>query len=191
MADNIGSGGLFGVIQNQLDSMSSRDKKLLAGLYCFFGMLFVVVIALSLRGRLDDKASRVVTQKQSLVAIQTLQQDHAVAAARIVAAERRLREFGGKDLSAFVEEKAKVYDVSDELSVNKQQSEQVGGIEQTRYKVDLKRVSYDTALEFIYDIETSGYPLRVDNARFKRVRVKGDVFVNLTLEITAFSLEEA
>lgn len=191
MAGNLGSGGLFGAVQNQIDSMSPRDKKLLAGLYCFFGLLLVVVVALSLRGRLDDKASRVVAQKESLVAIQTLQQEHALAAAHIEAAERRLREFGGKDLSAFVEEKAKLYEVSEDLSVNKQQSEQVGGIEQTRYKVALKRVPYETALQFIYDMETSGYPLRVDNARFKRLRVKGEVFVDLTLEITAFSLEEA
>jgi type II secretory pathway component PulM len=186
-----GSSGVFGLVQAQLDSLSPRDRKLLAGLLGFFGILFVVILALTLRGRLNDKASRVMDQKESLQAIQDLSEEYAVAAAQIEAAEKRLTEFGDQPLSAYLEKTASALGIAEELSVNKQQTEVVGGVEQTKYKVDLRRVEYDMSLNFVYDIETSGYPLRVDSARFKAVKYKGEKLVSLTLELTAYTLQES
>jgi len=185
------SGGVFGLVEAQLDSLSPGDRKLLAGLLGFFGILFVIIVALTLRGRLNDKASRVMDQKESLQAIQSLAEEYTLAAARIDAAEKRLNEFGDQPLSAYLEKTAASIGVAEELSVNKQQTEVVGGVEQTKYKVDLRRVAYDLSLNFVYDIETSGYPLRVDSARFKAVTYKGEKMVSLTLELTTYSLQES
>jgi len=190
MADVNTGGGLSGAVQAQLDSLSPRDRKLLAGLIAFLGLLFVGFVALTLRGRLEDKASRVVTAKQSLEAMQELQQEYVVDSKRVDQATERLEEFGDKPLSAYVEETARRVDASDELSVSKQQSENQSGFEQTRYKVDLRRVPLDAALQVIYDLETSGYPLEVDSAELRSIHVKDQTMVRVTLEITAYSLAE-
>lgn len=182
--------GLFGAIQAQLDQLSPRDRRLLGGLVAFVGLVVVLLVALSLRGALRDKASRVVTQKDTLEAIQDLQGEHAVAAARIEAAEARLREYGDQPLSAYLERSAAAVGLSDELAVSRQQTEVVGGVAQTRYKVDLNRVPYDLALNFIYDIETSGYPLTVESARFRSVTTKDEKQLSVTLEMLAYSLQE-
>lgn len=184
-------GGIFGAVQAQLDSLSPRDRRLLAGLFVFGGLLFVVFVAMTLRGRLNDKASRVITQKESLEAVQDLRQEYAVAAAHIEQAEKRLDEYGDQPLSAFLEKAATQLSASEELSVNRQQTDTVNGVEQTRYKVDLRRVNYDVGMNFVYDIETSGYPLRIDSAQFKRVRYKGENMLSVTLELTTFALEES
>ena len=116
-------GGVFGAVQAQLDQLSSRDRKLLAGLMAFFGLLFVGFVAWSLRGNLNDKASRVVAQKDVLEAMQDMQQDYLLAAARIEKANERLKTYGDKSLSAYLEETARKVDAGDELSVNRQQTE--------------------------------------------------------------------
>ncbi len=181
--------GIVGAVQAQFDQLSPRDRRLLAGLLAFFGLLFVVFVAMTLRGRLDDKASRVVAHKETLSAMHELQREYAFAAARIEQAEARLREFGSKPLQAYVEETARRVDATDELAVSRQQSEVVQGVEQTRYKVELRRVPLDAAVQFIYDLETGGYPLRVDAADFKTVTVQGEKFVRVTLELTSYALQ--
>lgn len=182
--------GLFGAVQAQLDQLSPRDRKLLAGLLSFFGLLFVGFVALTLRGRLEDKASRVVAAKSTLEAMQELQKEYVVGSKRVDQATERLKQFNNKPLSAYVEETARKVQASDQLSVSKQQSENQSGFEQTKYKVDLRRVPLDAGLQIIYDLETSGYPLKVDSAEFRTIRIKDEVMVHLTLEITAYSLAE-
>ena len=181
--------GLFGTIQGQLDQLSPRDRKLLAGLIVFFELAFVLFVALTLRSTLADKASRIVAQKETFDSMQDLRDEYVVSAAKIDAAEKRVAELGGKELSAYLEEVARKGQIGDELSVNRQQAEVEGGIEQTRYKVELRRVSYDAALLFLWDVETSGYPLRVDSADFKVTKSGEEKVYRLVLELTTFALQ--
>jgi len=180
--------GLFGAVQAQFDQLSPRDRKLLAGLIAFAGTAFVGFVALSLRSALADKASRIVTQKETYEAMQDLRDEYVVAAATLEASQKRVAELGGKELSAYLEEVARKEQIAEELSVNRQQPEEQGGIEQTRYKVELRRVSFDKALLFLWDVENSGYPLRIDSADFKASKSGEDKVIKLVIELTLFTL---
>ena len=180
--------GLFGTIQAQLDLLSPRDRKLLAGLIGFAGLAFVLLVAITLRSTLADKASRIVAQKETYEAMLDLRDEYVVSAGKIEAAEKRVAQLGGKELSAYLEEIARKEQIGDELSVNRLQAEVEGGIEQTRYKVELRRVSYDAALLFLWDVETSGYPLRVDSADFKVSKSGEEKVYRLVLELTTYAL---
>jgi type II secretory pathway component PulM len=180
--------GLFGTVQAQLDLLSPRDRKLLAGLLGFVGVAFVLFVALTLRSALANKASRIVAQKEALEAMQDLRDEYVEADAKIDAAEKRVAELGGKEMSAYLEEVARKGQIADELSVNRLQTDAEGGIEQTQYKVELRRVSFDAALLFLWDVETSGYPLRIDSADFRVTKSGEEKVYRLVLELTTFAL---
>ena len=87
------------------------------------------------------------------------------------------------------EQKANRVGVGDQLSVNRTGTEDVGGVEETRWKVELKRIPLDLGLNFVYDIETSGYPLAIETARIKTYTSRGDTTYDFTLEVVTFVLE--
>lgn len=180
--------GLSGAIQAQLDLLSPRDRKLLAGLLVFVGTVFVAFVALTLRSTLADKASRIVTQKETFEAMQDLRDEYVVSAAKLEAAQKRIAELGGKEMSAYLEEVARKQQIAEQLSVNRMPPEVEDGIEQTRYKVELKRVSFDNALLFLWEVENSGYPLRVESADFKASKSGEEKVIRLLVELTVFTM---
>jgi hypothetical protein len=66
----------------------------------------------------------------------------------------------------------------------------VGGLVQTRYRMVINKVGLQNAIEFLYDIETSGF-LAAESAGFKTVAVSGEKKLNLTLDLVAYSKSEA
>ena len=171
-----------------LESLSPRDRKLLAFLVVFLSAVIVGAVLLTLRAWLNDSASRVATQKETLALLQDLGDEYAAAAAQVKAAESRAQEFSGQSLSAYLEKTANKVGVGDQLAVSKLGSEEVGGVPQTRWKVELSRIPLDLGLNFVYDIETSGYPLAVETARVKTTSSRGEVTYSFTLEIVTFEL---
>jgi hypothetical protein len=61
-------------------------------------------------------------------------------------------------------------------------------VKQTKYKVSIKRVELSAVLDFILALETSGYPMRIENAHFKTVKASGEKVITLTLEVVALTL---
>ncbi len=178
-------------IERQLESLTPRDRKLLVGLVSFMGLAFVSVLWYSLYTVLDDKASRLRDAKSQLEIVRSLEVEHAAAAAKLEAAESRLAQYKGKRVSAHIEEVAQKRDVQDLLrAVNEVGAEQVGNIKQTTYKVDLKGLDYAAAYGFMYELETSGYPVHIEVADFKRTFVKKEKKLNVNLELVVFSLAE-
>ena len=55
--------------------------------------------------------------------------------------------------------------------------------------VEIKRAPQETLFRFLRDLETSGFPARVETANFKVVTVHGkEKAMDLTLEIVVLSL---
>jgi len=179
-------------VERQLESLSPRDRKLLVGLLSFMGIAFVSVLWYSLYTVLDDKASRVREAKSQLEIVKVLEAEHAAAAGKLEASESRLAQYKGKRVSAHIEELANQRDMNEQLkAVNEVSSEQVGNIKQTTYKVDLKGLDYATAYGFMYELETSGYPVHIEMADFKKTFVKKVKKLNVTLELVVFELAES
>ena len=94
------------VIQNQLEAMSPRDRRMLAVLACFGALVIAGVTSWFLMGVLDDKASRVVAQKDSLEVIQAMAEEHQQSIAIIEHGESRLKRYQGQRFKPFVEQEA-------------------------------------------------------------------------------------
>jgi type II secretory pathway component PulM len=176
------------VIQNQLEAMSPRDRRMLAVLACFGALVVGGLTSWLLMGALDDKAARVVQQKDALEVIQAMAEEHQQSLAVIEQGEARLKRYEGQRFKPFVEQEAARLGL--ELgTINDQGSEVVGTIKQTIYKVELKKLDLQRSVDFLYVLETSGYPLQIQNARFK-TQVSTDKTLTVTLEVLAFALVE-
>jgi type II secretory pathway component PulM len=180
-----------GGIQGQLDALSPRDRKLLAGLIGAIGLVLVGAVFFTLRGQLSAKAELVTQKKQALELIQAYHTRHLAASARIEAAEATLREYRGQPASAFLERAASTVGVRDKFSVSRQSEEKEGTLQTTRYRVELQRVPIDLSLNYLYDIEVSDYPLEVESAAWRITARSDGKEASLTLEVLAYSLEEA
>lgn len=182
-----GSDGITAAIRNQYEAMSPRDRRLLAGLAGFFALVFCLLLYFVLSGALDDKASRVRAQKDALELIQVAAAEYNDAAQRIEAAEARLRRYQGQNFKPFVEQEASKLGVQ-MGPITDQGSEVLGSVKQTTFKVELKKMELEVCLDFLHALETSGYPLHVEMAKFKRITSREEKLINLTLEVVAFSL---
>ena len=184
-----GSGGVYAMVERQLEQLSPRDRKLLVGLVSFGTLAGLGLLWWTLYGLLDDKASRVRTAKSNLETIQVLQVEHTRAAAQLAAQESRLEQYRGRPLSAHIEELASRHGLREQLKgIRTADTEDVGNIQQTRYNVEFKGAEIEATLRFLYELETSGYPVSVEQADFTATSRKQ---LNLNLELLVFKVAGA
>jgi type II secretory pathway component PulM len=185
--------GLTGFVERQLESLSPRDRRLLVGLIAVFTLVFIVAVWWTLSGILSRQAATVKAAKEKLGQMQQLQTEYQGAQETLKAQEGRLAQFKDEPVGAWVEKLAQEQNVIQQLrAVNETTSETVGGLTQTHFKVQLSRAEYDPMLDFLYALETSGYPASVEVASIHASSLgkdKGKVY-DLTLEIVVYSLAE-
>ena len=192
-APQMGRVSLTERVEQQLEQLSPRDRKLLVGLFAFFGVAAVILLWWTLYGFLEDKASRVRDAKAKLEEAQVLQQEYLAAAAQADSQEARLKAYQGRPVSAYIEQVAGEQGILDYLrAVNSQGApEVVGSIKQTTYNVDLQRVpNLDTLVRFLHELETGGYPARVDSASFRTTTRRDETTYNLKLDLVVYSMAE-
>lgn len=185
--------GVVAAVERQLESMSPRDRKLLAGLVAFVCTAFLVGTWWTLSGILAARAADVRDANQKLAQIRVLQGELAEANATLEAQQARIQQSASQPVGAWVEKLATDAGVLGELrNVNETSAEVVGGLKQTHYKIELKKSQYDPMLAFLYGLESSGYPAQVELASIKTAsggKDKGKVY-DLTLDVVVYSLEE-
>ena len=183
---------MWRTIEAQAESLSPRDRKLLAGMAFFFGLVGLLVFCgtlLSLQRSLDDQ---VVKAELALGDLQTQQVAYDIANAQLTAQKERVKQHTGTALSAHVEKIAQDLGVSEGLR-DAPRSETIteNGVAMTKWKVTLKGRSYEEAMRFLIALESSDYPVRVEITRLKQVNVKREIAVDLTLDVITFKLEES
>jgi type II secretory pathway component PulM len=183
--------GPLAALDRMLETLSPRDRRLFVGLVLFVVALLVFGFWWLLHGLLESEASRVREAKDHLTRIQALSVEHAEAKARFDAQRDRLAESAAKPVSAFVEELANEHGLNQALTaVRQQQVEEIGDVMQTRYTIELKRSTQEPLYRFLYALETSAYPARVEQAQFRTAFVKGEKLMDLSLDLVVLSIRE-
>jgi len=178
-------------VERQLEALSPRDRKLLAGLIAFGGFLFVTGFAYTAYSVLAAKSEYVVDVKEALVEMQQAQRDFQDAEATFSAHEDRLRN--KEPVSAFLEALATKHQVTDQLkNINAQGNpELVGTLSQQRYSVEIKKAPQENLFRFLHELETSGYPASVEQAVFKSQATKEGQMMTLTLDLIVLSVGDS
>ena len=178
-------------VERQLDALSPRDRMLLVGLVGFGTSLFLMGFVYFAYSILDGKAAAVREAKERVQAMQIQQQEYNQAAATFQAHEERLRS--KPPVSTFVEELARKHEIAEQLSnINaKGTPEVVGSLAQQRYTVEIKKAPQENLYRFLHELETSGYPVSVEQAAFKSQPAKDAALqMNLTLDLVVLSVAE-
>ncbi len=174
-------------IQDQLATMSERDRKLLLGL------IVVAVFAVVgggiwwMKGNLDALEGRVADREQTLHRVKVLATEYNDSKAQAEEIAARIAEHQGTDLSAFLEQVAAKASVSDRLdSVRQKSTTDDGDLVDTVYAVKLTRLMQDELATFLYEVESSGYPLRVRTMQVNARKRGGEIMLNVDLDISAY-----
>ncbi len=181
--------GLLDRIQDLLADMSPRDRALLLGLVglslvgAFGGALWWMSSTLS------DLETRISDREDTLAAVQLAAAEYEVAADEAKAIEEQLKKHAGTDLSSYLEKAATTAKVKDKLkSVREKSSAVDGNIEEKLHTVSLNELTLDELTEFLYEVETSGYPLRIKTFRVKTRTRRGETSLNVDMDISAFQI---
>jgi hypothetical protein len=162
------------------------------GLLLLMGFVFVGGTSWFIRGALDSRALAVIEAKQDLQTAYDLQVDYQRASEEIAKQEERLKKAPPQRLATYVESLASKHSVREGLrGVKEESATKESGIKITTYEVEFRKVSLEPLLNVLKDMESSNYPLRVEDARFKTVYFKREKLIDLTLEVVVYSLAEA
>lgn len=186
-----GRTGLAGLVERQLETLSARDRKLLGGLLAFGALGVVFGLWWVLSGMLTDMATRVRGSNDKLGQILVMKEELDRANQRLAAQEERLAQYRNEPVAAWVEKLAATHGVQSELrSVDETERVSEGSLEQVSYRIELKKAAYDPMLEFLYGLESSGYPAQVEVATIKAASLgkdKSKVY-DLTLEVVVYQI---
>jgi type II secretory pathway component PulM len=176
-------------IQDSLSGLSDRDRKLL------FGMVGSVLIGIVgggifwLNASLQNLESSVTYREQTLVNAQLIAMDYANNVETAEQIANNLEKHRNTNLSAFLEKSAASVGLQDHIDSVKEQSSAINGdLEEKLFSAEFSNLSLEDAANFLYEIESSGYPLVVQSARFKTRKRSGERVLKLTLAIAAYKL---
>jgi general secretion pathway protein M len=162
---------------------------LLLGLVGVFVVALVVGGAWTMNGTLDSLETTRDNRIDDLNYVNRTLTEYQEAQIELQRIEKDMASFDGQDLSSFLEKAADSAEIRDRLdSVRENSVEEMGDLEEKNYSVKLSRVSLDQMVTFLYQVEGTGYPLKITSAKFKRVKVSGEWLLNVTLEIAAYRL---
>ncbi len=183
--------GALARLDGVMDAMSPRDRKLAIGLLLFAVLLLVGGGFSVMSSTLSSLETQLDGRRGDLVYVQALQSDYTSSSQQLADIEEDLAKHSGTSLSAFMEQAADKAGIRDRLdSVRENSVVELDSLVQKNHSVSLSKITLEQALDFLYEIEATGYPLRVTNANFKVVKVKGEKVLNMKLEIAAYSLVE-
>lgn len=176
-------------IEGILDGMSPRDRSLLLGLVAFIAIAVVVGGAWTMNGKLDSLETTRDTRIDDLNYVNRTITEYQEAQIELGRIEKDMASFEGQDLSSFLEKAADSAEIRDRLdSVRENSVVEMGDLEEKNYSVKLSRVTLEQMVSFLYQVEATGYPLKITSAKFKRVKVSGEWLLSVTLEIAAYRL---
>ncbi len=178
-------------LRNFTEGMSPRDRLLFMGTVVVLSLGFLVFGTVFMLGRLDSLRELVEIRQGQLAQVEEMRTAYTEGQTRLEELEKRLGAYKGTTLSAFLEQSAGKVQIQDNLKQVKERSAAVhGNLEEKLFSVELSRLTLEQVVSFLYEVETSGYPLIIRTAKFRTVYVSGQKLLKLNMDISSFRLLE-
>jgi len=176
-------------IQDSTAGLSPRDRKFLLFLVGFMVLGSLSGSVVWMNSSLKNLAGQVEYREDAIKRTKKMATEFQTNESRANEIAAKLEEHKGANLSAHLEKAAQSVGIADRLdSVKESSSSITGDLEEKLYTASLSKLSLEEATNFLYEIETSGFPLVVQSAKFK-TRLRSQVReIKLTLSIAAYSL---
>lgn len=179
-------------IQDSTAGLSSRDRKLLGFLVLFALTSIVGGGFYLLNNSVESVRSQVEYREETLRTAQMMAAEFQSNQETTAAIRLKLTEYKGANLSAFLEKAAQTVGIADRLdSVKESSTTPNGDLQEKLYSASLSKLSLEDATNFLYEIETSGFPLVIRTAKFKTRKRNDEREIKLTLDIASYALIDA
>lgn len=179
-------------IQDSTAGLSPRDRKLLAFLVTFTGVCIIGGGFYLLNNSIKGVQGQVEYREETLRSAQVMAVEYQANQETAAAIRAKLTEHKGANLSAYLEKAAQSVGIADRLDSVKESSTSVNGeLEEKLYSATLSKLSLEDATNFLYEIETSGFPLVIRNAKFKTRKRNDNREIKLTLDIASYTLTDS
>ena len=174
-------------------ALPPRDRILAVGLIVstFFGGLGFGVY--SMNKRLNAERQEIERVGKSVELIQVLQAEQASLESEVAQIEESLAKNATTDLSAFLEQSATKSGFNPKeknMQVREKSTTKDGRLQEKVFSVSLSNLSTEEFAKFLFQTETSGYPLQIQTSTVKRRKRSDGVNLNLSLDIAAYKLVE-
>ena len=183
---------LLDKVQDLLASLAPRDRTLLVGLFTAGTLAIVLGGGWWMSSSLAGLRSRVADRAETLRLMQLMAADHASALEEATAIEEEVRKHAGTELPAYLEQAATRSGVTDRLN-NVQDKGIVaaeGALQETRYSVSLSDLTTDELANFLYEVESNGFPLKIRNTKVRARTRREERTLTVDMDISAFRLLE-
>ena len=174
-------------------ALPPRDRMLAAGLIIstFFGGLGFGVY--SMNKTLKAERQEIERVGKSVELIQVLQAEQASLESEVAQIEESLAKNATTDLSAFLEQSATKSGFNPKeknMQVREKSTTKAGRLQEKVFSVSLSNLTSEEFAKFLFQTETSGYPLKIQTSTIKRRKRSDGVNLNLNLDIAAYKLVE-
>lgn len=172
--------------------MSPRDRNLFLGLVLCLYVGVLGVAAWGGKALLSDAQSRITTKQAALTRLLDMEGDYEANVAKVAEIEDTLRKNATQDFPSFVEKSAAKHSLSTNLkAVREKGASTEGNLQEKSFTVELDKVSLGQLTDFLFELETNGYPLRIRTMRVKTTGAPGQRLLNPTFEVSAYKLDES
>lgn len=174
-------------------ALPPRDRILAAGLIVstFFGGLGFGVYKMN--KTLTVQRQEIERIGKSVELIQVLQAEQASLESEVMQIEESLAKNATTDLSAFLEQSATKSGFNPKeknMQVREKSTTKDGRLQEKVFSVSLSNLTTEEFAKFLFQTETSGYPLKIQTSTVKRRKRSDGVNLNLSLDIAAYKLVE-
>ena len=174
-------------------ALPPRDRILAVGLIVstFFGGLGFGVY--SMNKKLNTERQEIERVGKSVELIQVLQAEQAALKSEVAQIEESLAKNATTDLSAFLEQSATKSGFNPKeknMQVREKSTSKDGRLQEKVFSVSLNNLTTEEFAKFLFQTETSGYPLQIQTSTVKRRKRSDGVNLNLNLDIAAYKLVE-
>ncbi len=174
-------------------ALPPRDRFLAAGLIVstFFGGLGFGVY--SMNNTLRSERQEIERIGKSVELIQVLQAEQASLESEVAQIEESLAKNATTDLSAFLEQSATKSGFNPKeknMQVREKSTSKDGRLQEKVFSVSLSNLTTEEFAKFLFQTETSGYPLKIQTSTVKTRKRRDEVTLNLSLDIAAYKLVE-
>ena len=120
-----------------------------------------------------------------------MQGSYADASEQLTELEGKVNAYKATKLSAFLEQCADRVQIRDNLKQVKERSvTTTESLEEKQYTVQLSRVTVEQFANFLYEAETTGFPMIIKSTKVKTTLAAGQKLLEVTFEISAYRLIE-
>ncbi|MEC8380605.1 MAG: hypothetical protein VXZ96_09815 [Myxococcota bacterium] len=176
-------------VQDILAGMTPRDRLLTLGLVITFGLTIIIASVVMMSKSIAELKSNLSQKEIDLNSIQVMKAERADILARSSVIEKNLEQFASTDLSAFLEQSARKVKIQDKLNfVRETASNNDGILAEKRFSVSLSNLNQEEIARFLFGVETSGYPLKIRSCNIKTRKKKGEITLEMTLDIASYKL---